>query len=203
MANHLSPRPSNRMLLTRTKRIPPFPCRVEGWLNICDKEVALGHHPSNKLTAKNGDKAPLVSWEPYFCVLLQDEQTFTAYRSEEMAVCPGFVIKRSRPQMGDMVFSDTPRVRLDSGGRQFRRRWGYDGSAGGCGGGAGPASLNGGAGHLEDIEEDGDDISDTYSLRDETLYNSILHEGDDSGEVEQCRRPAYFFQIYFSTLWDR
>lgn len=54
---------------------------------ILDKEVALGHHPSNKLTAgKNGDKAPLVSWEPYFCVLLQDEQTFTAYRSEEMAV---------------------------------------------------------------------------------------------------------------------
>lgn len=48
--------------------------------------MALGHHPSNKLTNKNGDKAPLVSWEPYFCVLLQDEQTFTAYRSEEMAV---------------------------------------------------------------------------------------------------------------------
>ena len=54
--------------------------------SITDKEVALGHHASNKLTGKNGDKAPLVSWEPYFCVLLQDEQTFTAYRSEEMAV---------------------------------------------------------------------------------------------------------------------
>ena len=53
---------------------------------VTDKEVALGHHPSNKLTAKNGDKAPLVSWEPYFCVLLQDEQTFTACYSEEMAV---------------------------------------------------------------------------------------------------------------------
>lgn len=52
---------------------------------VTDKEVTLGH-PSNKLTGKNGDKAPLVSWEPYFCVLLQDEQTFTAYRSEEMAV---------------------------------------------------------------------------------------------------------------------
>ena len=84
------------------------------------------------------------------------------------------------PQLGDMVFSDTPRVRLDSGGRQFRRRWGYDGSGVvmGSAGGAGPGSLsNGGAGHLEDIEEDGDDFSDTYSLRDETLYNSILHEG--------------------------
>lgn len=84
-------------------------------------------------------------------------------------------------QLGDIVFSDTPRIRLDSGGRQFRRRWGYDGSAGGGAGGSacgtGPGSLNGGAGHLEDIEEDGDDFSDTYSLRDETLYNSILHEG--------------------------
>lgn len=180
MADHLSPRPSNRMLLTRTKRIPPFPCRVEGWLNICDKEVALGHHPSNKLTAKNGDKAPLVSWEPYFCVLLQDEQTFTAYRSEEMAV-------------GDMVFSDTPRVRLDSGGRQFRRRWGYDGSASGCGGGTGPGSLNGGAGHLEDIEEDGDDFSDTYSLRDETSYNSILHEGESTIKILNLDTSFRFF----------
>ena len=49
--------------------------------------MALGHHASNKLMTKTtGDKAPLVTWEPYFCVLLQDEQTFTAYRSEEMAV---------------------------------------------------------------------------------------------------------------------
>jgi hypothetical protein len=29
---------------------------------------------------------PLVAWEPYFCVLLQDEQTLTAYRSEELSV---------------------------------------------------------------------------------------------------------------------
>ena len=49
-----------------------------------DKEVNLGHMSSNRL--KNRDKASLASWEPYFCVLLQDEQTFTAYRSEEMAV---------------------------------------------------------------------------------------------------------------------
>lgn len=49
---------------------------------FADKEVSLGHQPSNKV----GDKEPLVTWEPYYCVLLQDEQTFTAYRSEEMAV---------------------------------------------------------------------------------------------------------------------
>ena len=28
----------------------------------------------------------MLGWEPHFCVLLQDEQTLTAYRSEEMAV---------------------------------------------------------------------------------------------------------------------
>ena len=56
---------------------------ISHFFSPTDKEVALGHRPSNKL--KN-DKVPLVSWEPYFCVLLQDEQTFTAYRSEEMAV---------------------------------------------------------------------------------------------------------------------
>jgi hypothetical protein len=99
------------------------------------------------------------------------------------------------PQLGDMVFSDTPRVRLDSGGRQFRRRWGYDGSGVvmGSAGGAGPGSLsNGGAGHLEDIEEDGDDFSDTYSLRDETLYNSILHEGKSHSQYFQKFRFLCF-----------
>jgi len=58
-------------------------------LNYVDKEVSLGHQPSNKV----GDKAPLVTWEPYYCVLLQDEQTFTAYRSEEMAVSYHFSIQ--------------------------------------------------------------------------------------------------------------
>lgn len=53
--------------------------------------MALGHHASNKLMGKCGaDRAPLVTWEPYFCVLLQDEQTFTAYRSEDMAVSLNF-----------------------------------------------------------------------------------------------------------------
>jgi hypothetical protein len=32
------------------------------------------------------ERVPLVAWEPYFCVLLQDEQTLTAYRSEELSV---------------------------------------------------------------------------------------------------------------------
>ena len=43
----------------------------------------LGHQGSQKVRR---DGVPLLGWEPYFCVLLQDEQTLTAYRSEEMAV---------------------------------------------------------------------------------------------------------------------
>ncbi|KAK3908229.1 Ras GTPase-activating protein raskol [Frankliniella fusca] len=53
------------------------------------------------------------AWEPHFCVLLQDEQTLTAYRSEELAV-------------GDALFVDLPRVRLDGGVKAFRQRWGYE-----------------------------------------------------------------------------
>jgi hypothetical protein len=51
---------------------------------FADKEPQLGHKPAG--SAKNERSVPLVSWEPFFCVLLQDEQTFTTYRSEEMAV---------------------------------------------------------------------------------------------------------------------
>ena len=52
-------------------------------LCLTDKELQIGHKPAN---AVKDDKVPLVAWEPYFCVLLQDEQTLTAYRSEELSV---------------------------------------------------------------------------------------------------------------------
>ncbi|XP_044596038.1 ras GTPase-activating protein nGAP isoform X3 [Cotesia glomerata] len=52
-------------------------------------------------------------WEPCYCVLLQDEQTLTAYRSEDMAI-------------GDAIFVELPRVRLDGGARAFRQYWGYE-----------------------------------------------------------------------------
>lgn len=73
-------------------------------------------------------------------------------------------------KVGDAVYADMPRVRLDGGARQFRRRWGYEGPAV-AGGPSG--SVNGGYA-LEDIEEDGDDYSDTYSLREEA-YNGVVH----------------------------
>ncbi|XP_073970020.1 ras GTPase-activating protein raskol isoform X4 [Rhodnius prolixus] len=78
--------------------------------NHNDKELQIGHRPSNSL---KDDKLSTITWEPYFCVLLQDEQTLTAYRSEELSI-------------GDSLFVDLPRVRLDGGARAFRQRWGYD-----------------------------------------------------------------------------
>lgn len=37
-----------------------------------------------------GEAASEACWEPCYCVLLQDEQTLTAYRSEDMAVSTFF-----------------------------------------------------------------------------------------------------------------
>ncbi|KAF0313299.1 hypothetical protein FJT64_016152 [Amphibalanus amphitrite] len=56
--------------------------RKHNRLKVADRPVRLGHVGSQKV---HQDGVPLLSWEPYFCVLLQDEQTLTAYRSEEMA----------------------------------------------------------------------------------------------------------------------
>ncbi|XP_049806709.1 uncharacterized protein LOC126249101 [Schistocerca nitens] len=75
-----------------------------------DKEPQIGHRPANVLKE---ERVPLVAWEPYFCVLLQDEQTLTAYRSEELSI-------------GDALFVELPRVRLDGGAKAFRQRWGYE-----------------------------------------------------------------------------
>ncbi|XP_029164928.1 probable Ras GTPase-activating protein isoform X3 [Nylanderia fulva] len=60
-----------------------------------------------------GEAASEACWEPCYCVLLQDEQTLTAYRSEDMA-------------LGDAMFVELPRVRLDGGARAFRQYWGYE-----------------------------------------------------------------------------
>ncbi|XP_050577821.1 ras GTPase-activating protein raskol isoform X11 [Bombus affinis] len=78
-----------------------YPCRVEGWLNVCEAECCVG------------EAAAEACWEPCYCVLLQDEQTLTAYRSEDMA-------------LGDAMFVELPRVRLDGGARAFRQHWGYE-----------------------------------------------------------------------------
>jgi hypothetical protein len=82
------------------------------------------------------------------------------------------------------VYVDLPRVRLDGGARHFRRRWGYEPSA--------PPTL------LEDIDEDGDDISDTYSLRDEAYPSYLLpHEG----QSRQIFEFGAFFAIWRENFW--
>ncbi|XP_039287761.1 ras GTPase-activating protein raskol-like [Nilaparvata lugens] len=74
-----------------------YPCRVEGWLNYYDKEIGPGTRLHD------------VEWEPYFCVLLQDEQTLTAYRSEELALFPGTIFgMRNRLKIGDALFVELP-----------------------------------------------------------------------------------------------
>lgn len=89
-----------------------------------------------------------------------------------------------------------PRVRLDGGGRQFRRRWGYDSSPGGMGPGlGGGGSVNGGYA-LEDIEEDGDDYSDTYSLREEA-YGVGVHLLNEEGKLQILHKLSISVVFFF------
>ncbi|XP_048259991.1 ras GTPase-activating protein raskol isoform X12 [Bombus affinis] len=74
-----------------------------------------------------GEAAAEACWEPCYCVLLQDEQTLTAYRSEDMALFAGTACMfKSRNKLGDAMFVELPRVRLDGGARAFRQHWGYE-----------------------------------------------------------------------------
>ncbi|XP_012161690.1 probable Ras GTPase-activating protein [Ceratitis capitata] len=51
-----------------------YPSRVEGWLDVCESE--------GELTRKH----KTLPWSPLYCVLQQDEQSFTAYCSEEISL---------------------------------------------------------------------------------------------------------------------
>ncbi|XP_069688232.1 uncharacterized protein [Periplaneta americana] len=128
-----------------------------------DKELQIGHRPAN---AVKDDKLPLVAWEPYFCVLLQDEQTLTAYRSEELSIFPGTPCRpRSQIKIGDALFVDLPRVRLDGGAKAFRQRWGYELCP--------PPPL------LEEEEGEGDgEPAETASLREEGTIHTVSPLGE-------------------------
>ncbi|XP_043231373.1 ras GTPase-activating protein raskol-like isoform X2 [Amphibalanus amphitrite] len=130
------------------------PDAARGQQTDSDRPVRLGHVGSQKV---HQDGVPLLSWEPYFCVLLQDEQTLTAYRSEEMAIFPVTPTRPRTRKIGDSLFLDLPRVRLDGGGKAFRKQWGYDLAP--------PPTL---LEEEEDEDEDGeDDVSETQSLRED------------------------------------
>ena len=57
---------------------------MNGTCLFADRDIPLGHSPRGQ--------NPEIEWEPYFCVLNQLDQTFTAYRSEEMSVSTAIAI---------------------------------------------------------------------------------------------------------------
>ena len=75
-------------------------------------------------------------------------------------------------QIGDSLFVDLPRVRLDGGGKAFRKQWGYEKAQ--------PPTL------LEEEEEDDEDgeegeLSETQSLREDGLSRQSALGGSRAG----------------------
>ncbi|XP_034248338.1 ras GTPase-activating protein raskol-like [Thrips palmi] len=79
----------------KNKLLLEYPCRVEGWLNVCECQLQTGPRPARAVR-----EGGVGAWEPHFCVLLQDEQTLTAYRSEELAVLPWTPVGRREKFVG-------------------------------------------------------------------------------------------------------
>ncbi|XP_060834528.1 ras GTPase-activating protein raskol-like isoform X2 [Rhopalosiphum padi] len=132
---------------------------------IHDRDLQIGHRPANVVKDK---KLNFITWEPYFCVLLQDEQTLTAYRSEELSI-------------GDSLFVDLPRVRLDGGAKKFRQRWGYELIN------QPPVLLE------EDEDQDDDDAPDSASLRETTerpIAAVCVPSPMDTSYEKACRRGS-------------
>ncbi|CAD7087488.1 unnamed protein product [Hermetia illucens] len=84
-----------------------YPSRVEGWLDVCEVEGL------SQLKNRN------LPWSPLYCVLQQDEQTFTAYCSEEISIFPATPNK----ELTDILFTEFPRVRLDRVRRPIKPLW--------------------------------------------------------------------------------
>ncbi|XP_064648830.1 uncharacterized protein LOC135501040 [Lineus longissimus] len=82
-------------------------CRIEGWINVWDAD------PTLSATLFNDGKRPVAIWEPHFCVIWQDDNSFTQYRTEKEA---------------DQYRSSTNlnHIRLDGGKQEFDQRWGYE-----------------------------------------------------------------------------
>ncbi|CAG9809736.1 unnamed protein product [Chironomus riparius] len=59
-------------------------------------------------------------WSPFYCVLQQEEQTFTAYCSEELSIIP--VTPNREIRLADVFFAELPRIRLDGRSSESRPR---------------------------------------------------------------------------------
>ena len=68
-------------------------------------------------------------------------------------------------QIGDSLFYDLPRVRLDGGARTFKRRWGYDLTTP-----PPPLLEEDGEDDIYDIPEDSISLAETRSLREDYFF---------------------------------
>ncbi|GFQ90830.1 uncharacterized protein TNCT_121841 [Trichonephila clavata] len=134
---------SRARFLTATDHLPlKLHATAKGYVAIfdtkkTDKESLEGRMKNNRWRQQ---KSQPINWKPYYCVLLQDDRSFTHFPTEEMSI-------------GERLFLELPRVRLDGGRQAFRRRWGYD---------MGVPSV-------PEEDEDSSELSETTSLRDERL----------------------------------
>ncbi|XP_023034791.1 ras GTPase-activating protein raskol [Drosophila willistoni] len=95
-----------RTYLNRSYAIS-YPSRIEGWLDVCETEGELTR------------LIKTLPWGPLYCVLQQDDQTFTAYCSEEISIFPA----TPKKELGDVCYEDIPRVRLDRVRRPAKALW--------------------------------------------------------------------------------
>ncbi|XP_064460190.1 disabled homolog 2-interacting protein-like isoform X2 [Ornithodoros turicata] len=149
------------------RRLPEFPCRVEGWLIFCGKERLLAETWCRHL----GQRRSVAPWEPRFCVLLEGKKSLIHFRTEEAAATSLALTEASvRPPL--------TRQRLDGGRAVFRRFWGLDSMA------TRAAAIV--------PEEDESDISETTSLRDERLlhFTETSYEKACGGETRRDSAPA-------------
>lgn len=96
-------------------------------------------------------------------------------------------------QIGDSLFVDLPRVRLDGGAKKFRQRWGYE-------------LVNQPAVLLEEDEEaDPDDVIDTVSLRETTVTGSggggaAANSACAPFNLGESPPPSFFFNTFLHYL---
>ncbi|XP_036339431.1 ras GTPase-activating protein raskol-like, partial [Rhagoletis pomonella] len=126
-----------------------YPSRVEGWLDVCESEGELTR------------KYKTLPWSPLYCVLQQDEQSFTAYCSEEISIFPA----TPKKELTDVLFNEYPRVRLDRVRRPAKALW------------DGPPTL------CEEPED-----SDTCPM--DIALNTTLYSELDTSYEKACRRGS-------------
>ncbi|XP_064554963.1 ras GTPase-activating protein raskol isoform X5 [Drosophila montana] len=137
-----------------------YPSRVEGWLDVCETEGELTR------------LIKTLPWGPLYCVLQQDDQTFTAYCSEEISIFPA--TPKKELELGDVCYEDIPRVRLDRARRPAKALW------------DGPPTL------AEENENDSDTcLGNGMNGLNDIVLNTTLY--NDLGEYKSKTLPRIHF----------